>query len=84
MFRKKEINNEFVYEKKVVIASPEFTSHNYGFRPGKSVHQALQNVRHWRTTTTFFVKYDIKKAFDNVNRKRLKNIFCKKIIDMRF
>jgi len=78
------IANESLYFKKKVICPPVFHAHNYGSRPKKSAHQALKNIKHWKTNTTFLIDYDISKAFDNVNRKRLKNLFIKKINDSRF
>jgi retron-type reverse transcriptase len=78
------IDNERLYFKKKVLCPTVFYAHNYGSRPKKSAHQALKNIKHWRTNTTFLIDYDISKAFDNVNRKRLKNLFTKRIKDTRF
>lgn len=78
------INNESFYFKKKILCPTVFYAHNYGFRPKKSAHQALKNIKHWRTNTTFLIDYDISKVFDNVNRKRLKNLFTKRIKDLRF
>lgn len=78
------IDNESLYFKKKVLCPTVFYAHNYGSRPKKSAHQALKNIKHWRTNTTFLIDYDISKAFDNVNRKRLKNLFTKRIKDPRF
>jgi retron-type reverse transcriptase len=78
------IDNESLYFKKKVLCPTVFYAHNYGSRPKKSAHQALKNIKHWRTNTTFLIDYDISKAFDNVNRKRLKNLFTKRIKDTRF
>jgi len=72
------------YKKKRIISPTVYSSHSYGFRPQKSAHQALKTIKHFRTNTSFFLDYDIRKAFDNVNRKRLKNIFNKIIRDIRF
>jgi len=77
-------SNKILYQKKNVVNSVVFSSHSYGFRPQKSAHQALKEVKHWRTNTSFFIDYDIRKAFDNVNRKRLKNLFNKQVNDSRF
>jgi retron-type reverse transcriptase len=83
MIEKKE-NGEYIYQKKEMISPRIFYPHSYGFRPDKSAHEALHAIKHWRTNTTFLIDYDISKAFDNVNRKRLKNLFCKHIVDVRF
>ena len=71
------------YEQKIRLHETKFSSHSYGFRPHKSAHQALHNIKNWRTTTTFFIDYDIKKAYDTVNRNRLKNIFLSTVKDVR-
>jgi retron-type reverse transcriptase len=83
MTKKKE-DGEYIYLKKEIISPRIFHPHSYGFRPDKSAHEALQVIKHWKTNTTFLIDYDISKAFDNVNRKRLKNLFCKHIVDVRF
>jgi retron-type reverse transcriptase len=84
LFRKRIINNNLVYQKKRYITSPKFFPQSYGFRTSKSAHQALQNLKYWQPTITFFIEYDIQNAFDNLNKKRLKSIFCNKITDNRF
>jgi retron-type reverse transcriptase len=72
------------YEAKNTIHPTIFSPHSYGFRPQKSAHQALHVIKHWRTNSSFFIDYDVSKAFDNVNRKRLKNLFNKQVCDIRF
>ena len=62
---------------------PIFLNSSYGFRPNKSVNKALQTLKLWPSNTVFFLDYDIEKAFDNVNRSRLKNIFLKYLNDTR-
>ena len=83
-YRKVKRSNRTLYQKKNIINETIFTPHSYGFRSGKSAHQALHEVKHWRTNTVFFLDYDISKAFDNVNRKRLKNLFNNRVCDKRF
>lgn len=78
------IDNEVFYFKKNVLCPTVFYPYNYGSRPNKSAHQALKNIKYWRTNTTFLIDYDINKAFDRVNNKRLKNLFIKRIKDSRF
>jgi retron-type reverse transcriptase len=72
------------YEAKDTIHPTIFSPHSYGFRPQRSAHQALHAIKHWRTNSSFFIDYDVSKAFDNVNRKRLKNLFNKQVRDIRF
>ena len=57
------------------VIKPKFLNCSYGFRPGKSAQVALQYIKRWRTNTAWILDYDIKKAYDNVNRRRLINIF---------
>lgn len=52
-----------------------FDSASYGFRPNKSCHQALYSIKRWRTNTVWILDYDVRKAFDNVNRDKLESIF---------
>lgn len=72
------------YYKKAVIIKRKFYPHSYGFRPNKSAHECLNNIRLWRNTTVFMLDYDIKNAYNEVNRNRLKNIITENIKDSRF
>lgn len=69
-----KISQKIHYIKKW-IHRPIFFSNNYSFRPNKSPHTALLNVKYWRTNTTWVINYDVKKVFNNVNHNRLENIF---------
>jgi len=73
-----------IYQEKRIVNSTVFSPHSYGFRPQKSGHQALKAVKHWRTNTSFFIEYEVSKTFDQINYKRLKNIFNKTVVDTRF
>ena len=75
---------KLIFQKKHNILDKVFLSSNYGFRSGRSAHEALHDIKHWRTNTTFLIDYDVSKAFDNVNRRRLKNLFTFYIKDSRF
>ena len=79
--KKGDVNKYF---KKITVTPRVFHPHNYGSRTKKSAHQALHHIKHWRSNTVFLIDYDISKAFDNVNRKRLKNLLHKRISDPRF
>ncbi|HET7442466.1 MAG TPA: group II intron reverse transcriptase/maturase [Terriglobales bacterium] len=63
---------------------PQFSEHSFGFRPGRSAHQAIaqaQNLiasgRHW------VVDFDLEKFFDRVNHDRLMARLAKTIADKR-
>ncbi len=63
---------------------PTFSEHSYGFRPGKSAHDAvivarnyIQEGRHW------VVDVDLEKFFDRVNHDVLMGRLAKRITDKR-
>ena len=56
-----------------------FSSTSHGFRSGKSPHTALKSIKEWSKNVVWLLDYDIKKTFDNVHRKRLRNIFLSHI-----
>lgn len=71
--------------KKTVYLDTIFHPTSFGFRPEKSAHMALHRIKtQWRSSTVYMLDYDIKKAFDTVNKNRLKNCFNKYVVDRRF
>lgn len=58
---------------------PIWHSCSYGFRPKRSVHDAIKAIKQWSHNTVWILDYDVRKAFDNVNRRRLANIFLSHI-----
>lgn len=66
------------------IYEPRFSNRSHGFRPNKSCHTALTQVKHDFTGIRWFVEGDIKGCFDNINHTVLVNIIGKKIKDARF
>src|SRR5215204_6610166 len=49
-----------------------FSAHSYGFRPGKSAHQAVEAAqRHIAAGCAWVVDIDLEKFFDRVNHDRL-------------
>lgn len=71
--------NKQGYFRKAWIIPTKFMNSSYGFRPGRSTHEALHRIKRWRTNTTWILDYDIKKAYDNVNRRRLINLLKEQI-----
>lgn len=61
-----------------------FSSYSYGFRPGKSYHSALEQIKTKWTAIPWYIKFDIIKCFDEINRNILINKLNKKIKDRRF
>lgn len=63
---------------------PTFSQHSYGFRPGRSAHQALEAAaRYIREGRTWVVDVDLEKFFDRVNHDVLMGRLAKRIGDKR-
>jgi len=63
---------------------PVFHDESHGFRPNRSCHTALLQVKHTWTGVVWFVEGDIKGCFDNINHDILLDIVGKRICDFRF
>jgi hypothetical protein len=77
------VANKSGHFKKDWLKYPVFSRFSFGFRPFRSAHGALQLIKNWPVNINWFIKFDIVKAFDKVNRNRLKNIFLKYCADHR-
>ena len=66
------------------IYDPQFSPHSYGFRPGKSAHQALEQARAYVAEgKTWVVDLDLERFFDRVNHDMLMGRLAKRITDKR-
>lgn len=83
-FKTTKNKDDTLFFKRVIINEAIFNDRSFGFRKERSVHNALHTIKHWPKTITFAIDYDIKKAFDNVNKNRLKNLFNKVVKDPKF
>lgn len=65
------------------VYEQEFYDFSYGFRPGRSAHQALQAFQKaaWRMRGGWVVEVDIKKFFDTVDHAHLRDILGQRIGD---
>ena len=65
------------------VYEQEFYDCSYGFRPGRSAHDALQAVRNaaWRMKGGWIVEVDIRKFFDTVEHHQLHEILRRRIGD---
>lgn len=65
------------------VYEQEFYDFSYGFRPGRSPHQALRAVRNaaWRMEGGWIVEVDIRKFFDTVEHSHLREILRRRIGD---
>jgi RNA-directed DNA polymerase len=63
---------------------PEFSDHSYGFRPGRSAHQAVQAARAYVAGgRRWVVDMDLEKFFDRVNHDILMSLVKHKVKDRR-
>ena len=66
------------------IFDPGFSTHSYGFRPGRSAHQALEQMcTHIADGHRWVVDFDLEKFFDQVNHDLLVSRVARKIKDKR-
>ena len=66
------------------IYEDTFSPHSHGFRPNRSCHTALMEVKQGFTGVTWFVEGDIKGCFDNIDHHVLVNILRRRIKDEHF
>jgi RNA-directed DNA polymerase len=63
---------------------PTFSDHSYGFRPGRSAHQAVaQAQRYIAEGRGWCVDLDLEKFFDRVNHDKLMGQIAKRVGDKR-
>lgn len=63
------------------IYEPQFSNHSHGFRPNRSCHTALKEIRHTFTGTRWFIEGGIKGFFDNIDHHVLVGLLRKRIRD---
>jgi len=65
------------------ILEKEFYDFSYGFRPGKSAHQALERI--WKESMGmnggYVIDMDISKYFDTIDRKLLREMISRRVSD---
>jgi len=63
---------------------PTFSDHSYGFRPGRSAHQAVaQAQKHIAAGYSWVMDLDLEKFFDRVNHDKLMGQIAKPVEDKR-
>ena len=63
---------------------PEFSDSSFGFRPGRSAHQAVEQIQSFiQQGRTISVEVDLKSFFDEVNHDVLMNRIARKCRDKR-
>ena len=66
------------------IFEPIFSNNSHGFRPNKSCHTALRQVKTQFGAVTNIIEGDISKCFDSFDHKVLIDLIERKISDTRF
>jgi len=66
------------------IYEGQFENTSHGFRPNRSCHTALAQVKDTSSGVKWFVEGDIKGFFDNINHEVLINTLKERIADDRF
>ena len=66
------------------IYEPIFSNNSHGFRPNKSCHTALYQIKSTCRGTNWVIEGDITGCFDNIDHDILLKILSKKIQDGRF
>ena len=65
------------------IYEQDFFAHSYGFRPGRSAHQALEQLQrrptYWKRC--WMIEADIQGYFDTLDHKRLRSILDERVRD---
>ena len=73
-----------IYQVMMPIFDPDFSEFSYGFRPGRSAHDAVRKVREYiRQRYRIAVDMDLSKFFDRVNHDVLMHRVARKIRDKR-
>jgi len=67
-----------------VIFEPLFLNNSHGFRPNRSCHTALRDVKTHFGCATIFIEGDISKCFDSFDHAILIDLVRRKISDKRF
>ena len=66
------------------IYEPVFSKFSFGFRKGIGTHDALKSTQKRFTGTKWFIEFDIKGYFDNIDHQILMKLLREKINDERF
>ena len=66
------------------IYEPVFDNNSHGFRPYRSCHTALSQIKKDFTGIVWFIEGDITGCFDNIDHNVLIGILAKKIKDSKF
>ena len=66
------------------VFEPTFSNNSHGFRPNRSCHSALRQVKTQFGGASFFIEGDISKCFDSFDHDKLIELIKERISDERF
>ena len=66
------------------IYEPLFSRHSHGFRPGRSCHTALEEIRNTWTGAKWLIEVDVRGFFDTIDHDILLRLLARRIDDPRF
>lgn len=73
-----------IYQILSPIFEPTFSNSSYGFRPGRSAHEAILKAKEYQTEgRKWVVDMDLAKFFDEVNHDKLMSKIAKRVKDKR-
>jgi RNA-directed DNA polymerase len=73
-----------IYQILSPIFEPEFSRSSYGFRPGRSAHEAILKAKEYQSDgRRWVVDMDLAKFFDEVNHDKLMSKIAKKVKDKK-
>jgi RNA-directed DNA polymerase len=66
------------------VWEPEFSEHSYGFRPGRSAHDAVRAAQEFvKAGKSWVIDIDLKSFFDRVGHDKLRQLVGQKVRDKR-
>ncbi len=81
---KDRLVQQAIYQKLILHYDPMFSENSYGFRPGRSAQQAVEQASCFiKTGKEWVVDIDMEKFFDKINHDRLMQRLSKGIGDKR-
>lgn len=66
------------------IFEPRFSPNSHGFRPGRSQHTCMRQIRRDFRATKWFIEGHISKCFDQIDHQSLRKLLQQRIDDKRF
>ena len=73
-----------IHQQLTKLYDPLMSAHSYGFRPGRSAHQAVEQASHYVSSgNRWVVDVDLEKFFDTIHHDRLMQRLSKGIGDKR-